>query len=81
MTEGQKERVNKMEDMKAEEKKERGTSLFHCRMAQQKDPEEDMVCVKLIKEKREEVKVYSSILITNHTAGVLGLPVVPQQDF
>lgn len=49
MTEGQKERVNKMKDMKAEEKKERGTSLFHCRMAQQKDPEEDMVCVKLIK--------------------------------
>lgn len=49
MAEGQEERVNKMGDMKAEEKKENGTSLFHLLMAQQKDPEEDVVCVKLIK--------------------------------
>lgn len=50
-TEGEMEKNSeqKIDSLKAEEKteEETGTSLFHHLMAQRKDVEEDMVCMKL----------------------------------
>lgn len=45
-----------MEETKAEEKKEveTGTSLFHQLIAQRKDVEEDVVCIKLQEERNSK---------------------------